>query len=310
MHAFQLDPDKIEKIDPIRHFPKYDKDFRVDIASERDRAIENASNSTAEIRIFSDGSGLEGGIGAAAVLCRTGKAPRSLHYHLGSDKHHTVYEGEVVGMLLAAHLLKTERNAKNIETTLGVDNQAAITGTDSFKPAPGHYLIDEFLDTVLEARTKSGANLSIVWVPGHEGIEGNELVDEKAKEAAKGASSRKALLPPLLHQPLLHSKSALKQDFASSLKREARDYLKESPRYERITQIDNTIASPGKYLWLTSSLPRNQSSLLFQLRTGHAPLNKHLYRIKRADSLMCPKCKDQEETVMHFLLKCPAYTTH
>ena len=41
--------------------------------------------------------------------------------------------------------------------------------------------------------------------------------------------------------------------------------------------------------------------------TGHIGLNKHLYRINRADSPLCPNCSDTEETVAHFIGQCPTY---
>ncbi|KAG2117577.1 hypothetical protein DEU56DRAFT_717063, partial [Suillus clintonianus] len=47
---------------------------------------------------------------------------------------------------------------------------------------------------------------------------------------------------------------------------------------------------------------------LFQLRTGHAPLNKHLFRIAKVPSPICQQCHRKEETVHHFLIACPAYT--
>lgn len=44
-----------------------------------------------------------------------------------------------------------------------------------------------------------------------------------------------------------------------------------------------------------------------QLRTGHAPLNKHLHTIGKADTPICPACNEHRETVMHYLVDCPAY---
>ncbi|KAG1722076.1 uncharacterized protein EDB91DRAFT_1008627, partial [Suillus paluster] len=49
---------------------------------------------------------------------------------------------------------------------------------------------------------------------------------------------------------------------------------------------------------------------LFQLRTGHAPLNKHLFRISRSPTATCQQCHKGTESVHHFLLTCPAYTRH
>ncbi|KAG2043248.1 hypothetical protein BDR03DRAFT_851411, partial [Suillus americanus] len=49
---------------------------------------------------------------------------------------------------------------------------------------------------------------------------------------------------------------------------------------------------------------------LTQLRTGHIPLNKHLHKIARAPSPICPACEEKEKPVHHFLLSCPAYARH
>ncbi|KAJ3925073.1 MAG: hypothetical protein NXY57DRAFT_873969, partial [Lentinula lateritia] len=46
---------------------------------------------------------------------------------------------------------------------------------------------------------------------------------------------------------------------------------------------------------------------LTQLRTGHIPLQKHLHRIHQADTPICPCCKQQPETVFHYLFQCPAH---
>ncbi|KAI0037359.1 hypothetical protein FA95DRAFT_1466860, partial [Auriscalpium vulgare] len=54
-------------------------------------------------------------------------------------------------------------------------------------------------------------------------------------------------------------------------------------------------------------LTRAHSSVLFQLRTGHVPLNKYLYRIGKVDSPRCPSCRHASEDVRHFLLECRAH---
>ena len=52
---------------------------------------------------------------------------------------------------------------------------------------------------------------------------------------------------------------------------------------------------------------RASSALLAQLRTGHCGLNHYLWRFKKADSAKCDMCGYQEETVEHFLVKCPSF---
>jgi hypothetical protein len=74
-----------------------------------------------------------------------------------------------------------------------------------------------------------------------------------------------------------------------------------------LRSIDNSAPSK-KYIRLTKLLDRRQSSILFQLRTGHISLNHHLFRIHKSESPSCPHCHGiTVETVKHFLLDCPHY---
>ena len=307
LHAYNIKPDRIEKIRATRLLPKWHRPFKTRIAPDRETAIQEEEADRADVRIYSDGSGIENQIGAAAVLYRGNRKKGTLKYRLGSAKHHTVYEGELVGMGLGAELLRKERNIKS--ATLYVDNQAGIQGTDLFRAASGHYLVDHFHNQIERIlRRTPGLKLMIRWIPGHEGIQGNEAVDEAAKEAAQDGSSHDAVLPARFKSKkrLPFSKSALKQAFNEGLKIKTSGRFEKSPRCATLRRIDPSAPS-SNFRKLTDVLPRRQASLLVQLRTGHAPLNKHLHRINCADSPLCPACEEGEESVFHFLMRCPAY---
>jgi hypothetical protein len=74
----------------------------------------------------------------------------------------------------------------------------------------------------------------------------------------------------------------------------------------RMKKTDPTTPS-RKYIDLITDLPRKIASILSQLRTGHAPLAKHLHWIGKSDSPICPDCQQSEETIQHFLLHCMAH---
>ena len=74
-------------------------------AGTAEQAEKEDRDDQADIQVYSDGSGIEGKIGVAAVLYRDVVLQGELRFHLGSDKHHTVYEGEGIGMVLGLELI-------------------------------------------------------------------------------------------------------------------------------------------------------------------------------------------------------------
>lgn len=305
---FHLDLRFIETINPIHRSPTWRAGWRVLLADSKEEAIFEEGRlltRTHDVRIYSDGSDIDGGVGAAATLYR-GRRRKTLHFHLGPSNKHTVYEAELVGMLLALELLRTETHMVR-DASVALDNQAAVRSSGSRESGPGQYLLNHIHRLKREVKkAHPDIKLTIRWVPGHMGVEGNEDVDNEAKRAAQGHSSPKAKLPLCLHNELPRSASRLKQDEHSHLASQAQELWQTSPRYRNIRRIDSSLPSKS-YMRLVEKLPRRHAALLFQLRSGHIPLNKHLHRINCTPSPRCPACDERDETVEHFLLHCPAY---
>ena len=80
----------------------------------------------------------------AAVLYINHTLQQLLQDHLGSDRHHRVYETELVGLILAALLILQFDFLEDI--SIITDNQAAIKATTSFCSTPGQQLLDFFLN--------------------------------------------------------------------------------------------------------------------------------------------------------------------
>ena len=57
----------------------------------------------------------------------------------------------------------------------------------------------------------------------------------------------------------------------------------------------------------SNDIRREATSKIYQLRSGHIPLNAYLHRFKLVNSAQCPACGAQRETPQHFVLECPAY---
>lgn len=102
------------------------------------------------------------------------------------------------------------------------------------------------------------------------------------------------------------SRSAAWQAFEAKLKARVKDAWKRSPRYQKTRDIDKALPGPG-FLRMTAKLPRRNTSVLMQLRTGHVPLNGFLHKIGQVPESTCPGCELERETVTHYLTACPWY---
>ena len=92
------------------------------------------------MQVYSDGSGIEGMVVAAAVLFHDGQEVQSIQYQLDPLTHHTTYEVEVVGVLLAAELINREHAAHM--ATIRLDNQAIIQALGSHSAKPAQHLLN------------------------------------------------------------------------------------------------------------------------------------------------------------------------
>ncbi|KAI0083052.1 hypothetical protein BDY19DRAFT_870565, partial [Irpex rosettiformis] len=80
--------------------------------------------------------------------------------------------------------------------------------------------------------------LTIRWVPGHEGIDGNEEADLEAKQAAHNYPSERVCLPPLLRKALPQSTSKMKQVRKAEMKELWSAKWTSSKRFHKMSKID------------------------------------------------------------------------
>lgn len=217
-----------------------------------------------------------------------------------------MYEAEIVGQCLGTELLQQEISCNKASNV--ADNLACIQAVTNRHPCPAHYLLNQLVQAAERlAKRHPAIDLTLRWVPGHKGIEGNELADAEAKKAARGDSSPEELLPRWLRNVTLpRSLAKVRQVFNQRLREQAREEWKSSPRAENMDRIDPGMPSKA-FSKMAERLPRKQASLLIQLRTGHVPLQQHLHRMRKADVPTCPQCGLTKETVYHFLMECAAY---
>jgi ribonuclease HI len=268
-NVYEADPDKLETIPTAGRNPALmgKRPFKTIIPASKEDSKKADKDAPEHIQIYTDGSAQEGKVGAATVLTRNGQPLKVLHHHMGTTSEHTVFEAELVGLILGLQLVK-EHNTGNTSFAIGADNQAALRALNSKLNKLGHHIAAELISMAARVKKTKGKKYSLMfrWTAGHIGIPGNEKADEEAKIAAAGKSSEASSLPNYLRKSLKTSKSAAKQQ--SQEKRNSRwtREWKMSPRYDKLKNLDPSLPSK-KFLKLISNrkIPRSIASKIYQI---------------------------------------------
>lgn len=231
--------------------------------------------------IFTDGSLMEEGGGAAAV---SPTAVRSLGC---PSKHLTNNELELLAIALAVAEFKDFRNrhpSSPGRLSIFSDSQVALKkANEPLRPRPMQHLarlVKRFLHEPNDTEVK------IFWVPGHEAIEENEPADKAAKEAAETGAGNPPLLPTSLSRLAQETRTLFHLKTASFTT--GRKELRTKPR-----KVADSLAR----------LEKGQAASIFQIQSGHCPLNEYLKRFNHHQTGKCDVCKSPE-TVSHFILYC------
>lgn len=106
MNTFKLNPKTMEKKLEVRKEAGWQSGIRIREWIDKEDALKQIEEDDAKYQLYTDGSGIDGFVGASAVLYKGDNEIAVLCYHLGRESDHEVFEAECVGPMLGLELLK------------------------------------------------------------------------------------------------------------------------------------------------------------------------------------------------------------
>ena len=168
------------------------------------------------------------------------------------------------------------------------DSQSALLSVKSWRASACQEVVAEIVKKLRMV------NVTLHWIPGHAGVEGNEQADRLAKAATREESGE----PPQRDGvPWYLTRLALKR--ANVIDGPPPPKWAETGRFTR--KIDAAFHL-GKSAGMYRQLDSIEAAILTQLRTGKTFLNEYLHKIKATGTAACDcGCI---ESVAHFLFPC------
>lgn len=251
----------------------------------------------ASVHVYTDGSKTNYGSGCAYILRGNRETRVKAQDYITLGRLSTVFQAEVFAIGEACRkMINMDLAGNNI--SFFVDSQAAILALDN-------YIIRT--RSVAESKSAlnilgSNNNITINWIPSHIGILGNEVADRLAKRGSYlTGEGPEPFLPAV-------SKSFVKDVIKKwGEKKHQKRWSTPSQDYKETKMLLPLIRNKA---WKSiKRMNRRGAMYATQIFTGHASVQKHLFKMRLADSPGCRKCDHNRESIEHLLGSCPAHNT-
>ena len=242
------------------------------------------------IQAFTDGSAFKATIFAGFGVFL--KFPDNSSYCLSEPCGNICsnYTAEIRAMITAVEKVQEtfEKEKTPEDLVIFTDSKSALQALESLQTTNKD--IERLRAIIDSVHKKFQIKITLQWIPGHSGVNGNERADLLAKE---GASKEQQNVPV--------DQSTVRKILQNNSKEEWNN------RWARGTtgrSVFQEMSKPNKYDHI-NQLNRPEQCIIFRLRTGHGIFNAHLNRINPMHEPLCRNCPHPYETASHILFECP-----
>ncbi|XP_043072259.1 uncharacterized protein LOC122322860 [Drosophila grimshawi] len=256
---------------------------------QREEWVHGTPGPPATITFFTDGSKLDNRVGGGVY-----SEQLNLQLSFSLPTHCSVFQAEVLAIKEALDCLDRLKVSPGY-INIYIDSQAAIKSISSIS---SNSISVTSCRKSLHEMAKQHV-ISLIWVPGHQDIEGNCKADELARKGT--------ILP------LLTDKEGISMPLAT-----CKHNIREEHRRRSCEKWQNaTCARIAHQTWPIidskrskelCSLSRTNCSAVIRALTGHWLVGIHANRLQVPQNDFCRSCKEEEEVESpeHFFCLCPA----
>lgn len=243
-----------------------------------------ATNEQYEIEVFTDGSKINGKVGAAAVIFRNKTVVQQQKFRLNNKCSNN--QAEQIAILQALKII-TEMDIPNIERTVAIYTDSKVT-IDLLRNNDKHGYIIEQIRQNLKILFSQHWKINFKWIKAHVGIHGNEIADKLAKQATEED-----------HIPVIYNKIPKSTIIDAEKKKSTEKWQRMWSNTTKGALTKRFFPSVTDRMKINIPATPNLASIL----TGHGKLRSYYYRFRISENPGCP-CGAPDQTVDHLLWDC------
>ena len=164
--------------DRIKKTKVFERNFECQIIDKKKAIRFESVLNQSTVKIYTDGSKLDGRVGAGFYAEYPNNYLKQAFFHLGI--YSTVFQAEVLAISVVAKNLLLEK-MHNQSIVVLVDSQAAIKAL--IKCTVTSITVLNCIRNLNQLGKQN--HVSVAWIPGHAGVHGNEVADYVAKSGSK-----------------------------------------------------------------------------------------------------------------------------